>query len=115
MINIVKVNSDKNLILMTRGDTLILKIDIEDGEGNAFIPDPNDHLRFALKKDYNDMVPLIMKDIPVDTCILRLESEETKRLEQPGEYYYDIQLTYADGIVSTIIPNAILKIKEEVE
>jgi len=39
---------------------------------------------------------------------------------QPGQYVYDIQLTYGDGIVSTIIPNkearaARLKLLEEVE
>lgn len=101
---------------MTRGDTLICNISIKDADGNDYIPDENhDQLRFALKKNYNDDEPLILKNIPINTCQLRLESSDTKVLEQPGSYFYDIQLTYGDQIVSTIISNAILKIREEVE
>ena len=111
----VKVREDKNLIIMTRGDTLILDVCIKDVDGNDYIPAPTDTLRFALKKKYTDEEPLILKNIPIDTCTLRLESEDTKPLDQPGDYVYDIQLTYGDGIVSTIIANATLKIREEVE
>lgn len=111
----IKIREDKNLIIMTRGDTLIVKINVFDADGNEYTPEGSDTLRFALKKRYTDEQPLILKDIPIDTCILRLESEDTKPLDQPGDYVYDIQLTYGDGIVSTIIANAILKIREEVE
>ena len=111
----VKIREDKNLILMTRGDTLIVNIAIKDADGNEYVPDPNnDQLRFALKRNYDDEEPLILKNIPIDTCQLRLEPSDTKSLEQPGSFYYDIQLTYGDGIVSTIIANAVLKLREEV-
>lgn len=111
----VKIREDKNLIVMTRGDTLITNIRIVDADGNEYIPDPTDTLRFALKKDYNDKRTLIYKEIPIETMQLRIEAEETKPLLQPGKYYYDIQLTYGDNIVSTIIANAVLRITEEVE
>lgn len=116
----VIVREDKNLITATRGDTIIIDVNIFDEQGNLYEPDPSDELRFALKKNYNDDEPLLVKDIPVDTCQLRIESNETKHLIQPGDYVYDIQLTYGNGtIVSTIIPNkdakvAKLKIIEEV-
>ena len=116
----VIIRPEKNLIIMTRGDTLILDIKIVDKDGNDYVPDPHDQLRFALKRHYTDQEPLLMKTIPIDTCQLRIDSNETKPFIQPGDYVYDIQLTYGDGIVSTIIPNenakvAKLKIVEEVE
>ena len=116
----VIVREDKNMIIATRGDTIILNISIEDILGNEYVPDlGNDRLRFALKKNYNDEEPLLEKQIPLDTCQLRIESNETKHLIQPGTYVFDIELTYGDNIVSTIIPNkniktAKLKILEEV-
>lgn len=116
----VIVNEEKNLVIATRGDTIILNISIVDALGNNYEPDlENDKLRFALKKHYNDEEPLLVKDIPLDTCQLRIESSETKHLIQPGDYVYDIELSYGDGIISTIVPNkdakvAKLKIVEEV-
>ena len=111
----VKIKEGKSTIEMTRGDTLIVEIKIYDDSGEQFTPDPEDSLRFALKKDYNDPEVLIYKNIPIDTMELRLEPEDTKPLEQPATYYYDIQLTYGGGIVSTVIPNGQFKITEEVE
>lgn len=116
----VIVRPDKNLIVLTRGDTLILDIKIVDADGNDYVPAPTDQLRFALKENYSDEEPLLLKEIPIDTCQLRIDSQETKEFMQPGDFVYDVQLTYGDGIVSTIIPNsnaktAKLKIVEEVD
>ncbi len=87
----VIIREDKNLITMTRGDTLIANIDIVDADGNKYEPDvENDKLRFALKSSYSDDEPLLVKDIPLDTCQLRIEGRETQQLIQPGEYVYDI-------------------------
>ena len=104
------------MIIANRGDTIIANIVIKDKTtGEIYVPEATDTLRFALKKDYSDRKVLIYKEIPIDTMQLRIESEDTKKLDQPGMYYYDIQLTYGDGIVDTVIPNAKLKIVEEVE
>jgi len=85
----VIVREDKNLIQATRGDTIIIDINIVDALGNTYEPDlENDELRFALKKNYNDEWPLLVKEIPLDTCQLRIESEETKI--QPGDYVFDV-------------------------
>lgn len=112
----IKIKEDKNMIIMTRGDTLLVKISIvNEDTSEEYIPVEGDSLRFALKKKYNDEEPLILKSIPIDTCILRLEPEDTKVLDQPGDYVYDIQLTYGDGLVYTVIAKATLRIQEEVE
>lgn len=110
----VKIRSDKNMVIMTRADTLLTKIDITDAEGNEYVPEATDQLRFALKKDYNDKKVLIYKEIPLDTMILRVDSEDTKKLTQPGTYVFDIQLTYGDNIVDTIISGK-FKLIQEVE
>lgn len=103
----------KNNIVMTRGDTLKVKINITDSNGEPYIPIEGDKIVFAAKKDYCDAEPCILKDIPYNTCILHLEPSDTKSLEQPCKYNYDIELTKADGTVDTFI-KGILNIKEEV-
>lgn len=103
-----------NNIIMTRGDTLKTKIEIKDSDGKEYIPVEGDSIRFAMKKKYTDETPCILKDIPVDTCILHLTPEDTKCLQQPSEYVYDIQITMADGTVDTFITGK-LNIIQEVE
>lgn len=110
----VRIRQDKNLIVMTRSDTLITTIDILDADGNIYEPAETDKLRFSVKKDYNDKKVLIHKDIPIDTRVLRVDTEDTAKLEQPATYVYDIELTYGDNIVDTIISGR-LKILNEVE
>lgn len=105
-----------NTIYLTKGDTLDLKVNILDREGNEFVPGEGDSFRFALKKDYSDEEPLIVKDIPASTLRLRLESTETKILEvSTRPYVYDIQATLSDGTVDTFIDRQKLYITEEVE
>jgi len=108
-------------IEMTRGDTLILPIEIcfadENGDLHEYEFEEGDEISFALKKDYNDEEILIEKDIPCDNPILILNPEDTKKLDQPDVYVYDIQITLNDGYVTTIIgkkQKAKLKIIEEV-
>ena len=110
----VKINSKNNKIIATRGDTIIAKINIKDAEGEDYTPDPTDEIRFALKKDFNDEECLLIKPIPVETMELRIQSDDTKDLEQPGIYIYDIQITYGDGIVNTFITST-LELTPEVE
>ena len=100
---------ENNNISLTRGDTLIVQINIKQ-DGSDYIPDPGDIIYFALKHNtmdskrerYLDKEPLILKMIPNDTLILRLESVETKNLAF-GRYVYEIELTKEDGTVDTFI------------
>jgi len=101
-------------ITLTRGDTFIALISITKEDGTPYVPAEGDKIRFAMKSKYEDMVPLLIRDIPIDTMKLILNPEDTKNLEF-GKYVYDIQLTKADGTVDTFITKAMIKITEEVD
>lgn len=111
-----------NTITMTRGDTLLVGVGMELKNGDIYTPVQGDTLRFALKhpkmnaykSEYTDAEPLVLKDIPIDTCQLRLEPEDTKSLGF-GDYVYDIQLTRADGYVDTFIYEAKFTLAPEVD
>ena len=76
-------------ITLTRGDTLRIKVDITEKDGSTpYVPSSGDKIRFAMKSKYSDQVPLLIKDIPIDTMELVLDPEDTKKLEF-GKYVYD--------------------------
>ncbi len=102
-------------IKMTRGDTFERKVDIflDKEHKQQYIPVEGDYIRFAMKKKYTDEAPIILKEIPIDTCLLHLEPNDTKELAQPSEYVYDIEITMNNGFVDTFIEGK-LYITEEV-
>ncbi len=100
-------------IKMTRGDTLRLTVTMVDSEGTEYIPVEGDVIRFAAKKNYIDQETVILKVIPNDTLQLELQPSDTKNLPF-GTYVYDIEITFADGVVDTFIANAKLILTEEV-
>ena len=102
-------------ITATRGDTVKVFIPMAYEDGNPYEPVEGDKIRFALKSDCNDAEPLIEKEIPTDTLLLKLDPKDTKNLPQPSQYVYDVQLTYANGEVDTFITKAKFKITEEVD
>lgn len=116
----VKVVRD-NGIEMTRGDTLLLRVKLE-VDGAPYTPMEGDRIRFAMKgadmdfgrTRYLDDAPLVRREIPTDTMLLRLEPEDTAALPF-GEYVYDVQLTRLDGFVRTFIARARLMLREEVD
>lgn len=107
----VKING--TTITLTRGDTLKTKIRMFDPVGEEYIPSENDRIRFAMKQKYSDYDPILVIDIPTDTCVLHIKPEDTKELDF-GRYVYDIELTMEDGTVDTFITRATLKLSEEV-
>lgn len=107
------VNISGTSIEMTRGDTLRVNISMQDENGNEYTPVDGDVIRFAVKKRYDDSNTVIHKIIPNDSLLLELEPEDTKHL-QFGKYVYDIEITFADGVVDTFIPKASLILSEEV-
>ena len=105
-----------NTIYLTKGDTLDLQVSILDQEGEEYIPDPEDRIRFALKKKYSDPDPLLVVPISNETLQLRIESDQTDTLQaSKTPYVYDIQLTMADGTVDTFIDRQKFYVTEEVE
>ena len=103
-----------NGITLTRGDTFRASLQITDTTGAPYIPADEDEIRFAMKEDYCDKNPAIIKIIPNDTLLLKLDPEDTKRLPV-GQYVYDIQITFANGDVDTFINRASFKLTEEVD
>lgn len=92
---------EKQNITLTRGDTGIFNISLQNQKGKSYVPQEGDSLRFALSEDYGKE-PLIIKNIPINTCTLELEPNDTKNLKFK-KYKYDVQFTSAVGRVSTII------------
>ena len=100
---------DNNNISLTRGDTFIAQLHIKE-KSDDYIPASEDVICFALKRNsmdskrerYIDKEPLIVKIIPNDTLMLRIDSEDTKDLPF-GRYAYEIELTRENGIVDTFI------------
>ena len=101
-------------IKMTRGDTLRAVLTLQDAEGNIYTPVSGDSIRFAMKRNYSDSAPIVLKTIPNDSLELVLDPDDTKSLPQPANYVYDIEITYANGDVDTFIDKAKLMLTEEV-
>ena len=110
------VNFNGNNITITRGDTLEAVLEILCADGQPYEVRAGDVIRFALKQKYTDREPLLLKEIPHDILLLRLEAEETKQLTAGwAPYVYDIQLTMEDGTVDTFIDRAEFIVTEEVD
>ena len=107
-------NVQGTTITLTRGDTFIALISITQSDGNPYVPNEGDSVRFAMKRGYEDEEPLLVKDIPIVTMKLILDSADTKMLPF-GKYVYDIQLTKATGEVDTFITKGTMKLTEEVD
>ena len=106
-------------ITLTRGDTMLLLVGMK-RDGEPYTPQPGDSVRFALKQSLNpkgtefrEKNPLILKDIPTDTMILRLDPDDTKPFGF-GTYRYDIEITFANGYVDTFITNSRFDLTPEV-
>ena len=90
-------------IRLTKGDTFVVQVEaIRRSTGQPYIPEEGDSVRFTLKRTYCDSTYLIEKVIPIDTMILRLESNDTKNLPIMP-YVYNIEITFANGDVDTFI------------
>lgn len=105
-----------NTIYHTHGDTLLAEVGMDLVGGGEYEIEAGDTVTFSMRKE-QDTVPLIVKEVPTDTLVLRLEADETEALdsgEVNGHYVYDIKLRKADGYVCTFINMADLYILEEV-
>ena len=107
------VSVNGTTIEMTRGDSLTVQIGINNADGTPYVPSQGDVVRFALKKDYSDKSPLIIKTVDVGDLLLKLLPSDTKQLPY-GDYVYDVELTQEDGTVDTFVAKARFKLSEEV-
>lgn len=104
MYDIVKTKEGYDITL-TRGDSLPLQLKNLRKNDQPYTPDPEDSIRFAMKRKYKDpdTEVILVKDISPDTLILNIEPEDTKELPMGKTFVYDIQITDKYGFVSTFI------------
>lgn len=104
---------DDNNIIMTKGDTARIQIEILNNKGEPYIPLAGDSVLFTLKHYVSDRTILLSKDISIENLYLMLDPEDTKDLSL-GDYCFDIQLVHASGKTDTFIENKILRLTGEV-
>ena len=117
------VNNERGLplkVIMTRGDSGSITVSVKQN-GSPYTVTSTDTVKFYLKHarmnsrgtEYIDTEPVLTKTIPYTTMVLAFDPEDTKDLDF-GEYVYDIELTFANGIVDTFINNEPFIIAPEV-
>lgn len=100
-----------NNISITRGDSAIFALAIKKADGEPYKIGEGDTVIFTVKKSTFDTKIITQKKV-VDG-VVRLHPEDTKGLEY-GTYYYDVELTQADGFVSTVISPHKFIVEQEV-
>lgn len=110
------VDSDYNISLV-RGDTAYFDVPLvevdDEGQETPYTPREGEILRFALSTKFGAKREevLILKDIPINTMVLKIEPEDTKPLPF-GKYKYDIEFTDIAGNVTTVLEAAFTVAKE---
>lgn len=100
-----------NNISITRGDSAIFALTIKKADGKPYEIAEGDTIIFTVKKSTFDAKIIAQKKV-VDG-VVRLHPDDTKGLEY-GTYYYDVELTQADGFVSTVISPHKFIVEQEV-
>lgn len=98
-------------IYMTRGDTATINLSIKDNRKEEYELVEGDVVVFSVKREIEDKNYVLQKAF-IDKQIV-IEHEDTKNLDF-GKYVYDIQVTFSDGKVSTIITPSELHLESEV-
>ena len=103
-------------ISMIRGDTEYIEVVCRDSEGNMIPFVEGDTLYFTVKTNIHNEKKALQKVITEfddGIAYIEIKPEDTKHLEF-FDYVYDIQLTSAEGVVTTIIPPSKFTIEGEV-
>ena len=107
MFNII----NDNIIRITRGDTGYFSVKLFK-DGKDYTLGDKDTLVFSVKRRTTDSETLIRKELLASTLI-RINPVDTKDL-QYGTYYYDVQVTFENGDVNTVVQPTRFIILEEV-
>ena len=102
------IDTYKNDIIIPHGDTKYIKFIIKNEDGSTYTPEQGDSVRFAMKKNKTDDEPLILRQIDPETMVLKFEPNDTKDLPMDSIYVYDVELTRANGDVSTFIRGRVI-------
>ena len=103
-------------ISMIRGDTETIKISCKDDQGVGVPLEDGDTLYFTVKSSVNTEeieMQKVITEFPDGVAYINISPDDTKFMKFRS-YYYDIQLTRANGTVKTIIPPSIFIVKGDV-
>lgn len=100
---------EDNIIRLIRGDSAEFDIEILDLDGEPYELQDGDVVEFSVKENIYAKSPLIYKT----GTEISISPADTARLPYQ-RYVYDVQLTFADGSVDTIIPPTKFEILGEV-
>lgn len=103
-------------ISMIRGDTEAIKVSCKDAKGVDIPFEDGDVLYFTVKASIGlekKVIQKVITEFSEGIAYINITPDDTKSLDFRG-YYYDIQLTRADGTVKTIIPPSRFSIKGEI-
>lgn len=99
-------------IVVYRGDTKYIKLIVKNQDGSDYTYEEGDTIRFAMKEKIEDEQPTLLKQIDPQTLMLKFESVDTESLPMDSIYYYDIELTRANGDVATFLKGRVIITKE---
>lgn len=94
---------------MIRGDSRTLRVSCDP----AF--SPGDRVQMMVKEDYNTDAVISKEVTEFDggDAVIVIAHDDTKDVT-PGDYVYDIQVTWASGNVQTIISKSRFRIEEDI-
>lgn len=104
-----KVDPATGKMILTRGDTCEINIELYNEDGTIYNPSANDVVVFSIKKNVIDEEVLLEKT----GLIIRIDSEDTRDW-QIALYYYDVKVLFEDGTVQTVIPQSPFELKYNV-
>ena len=90
-------NVSNNNISLTRGDTVILNLDIQNYE----LQDSDDVV-LTVKKNVNTPTIILQKKLDFENMRFVIKPDDTSKIPY-GTYKYDVQITTSEGNVYTII------------
>lgn len=116
----VKIRNKNIVLSMVRGDTegLLVKVIQKDSNGKITnIPLVNgDKVYFTVKKSSRDeefLFQVVETSFENGEAIISIYPYDTKDLDF-GTYVYDIQVTFANGTIRTVVPKSDFIITDEV-
>lgn len=107
----LSIDSNNNITL-TRGDSASIEVLLENPDGSAYTLQSGDVLLFTVKHNCITENIIIQKDISTNAIINIIPGDTNDLLY--GIYFYDVQLTKANGAVHTVIPPRDFIIAKEV-
>lgn len=101
------------IVSLTRGDSFSTPVELVNDDGTPYEMQEGDALRFKMT-DVPGGTVLIVKQIPSSTLQLQLDPSDTSALPF-GNYFFDIELTRANGLVDTVLPEGQFNITAEAD